>query len=97
MGKKVSAVSDKVNTTRLDILGVKNIGDTQLIFHDTPGLLQKRFLFYIVSSCSGSSKEEKELTGIAKNTLSKMDLYLTVLPICPLQNSLSMAQFRSLI
>lgn len=52
IGKKVSAVSHKVNTTRLDILGVKTIGDTQLIFHDTPGILQKRFLCFIVKSLS---------------------------------------------
>lgn len=97
MGKKVSAVSHKVNTTRLDILGVKNIGTTQLIFHDTPGLLQKRFPFYVALSCSGSSKEEKELTGIAKNTLSKMDIYLTVSLLYLLQNSLSMALSRLLI
>ena len=42
VGKKLSAVSHKVNTTRLEILGVKNIGSTQLVFHDTPGILQKR-------------------------------------------------------
>ena len=53
IGKKVSAVSHKVNTTRLDILGVKTIGDTQLIFHDTPGILQKRFLFYMYEFLSG--------------------------------------------
>jgi hypothetical protein len=25
------------------VLGVKNIGDTQLLFVDTPGILQKRY------------------------------------------------------
>ncbi|KAK8818284.1 GTP-binding protein Era [Blastocystis sp. ATCC 50177/Nand II] len=64
VGKKLSAVSHKVNTTRLEIMGVKNIGNTQLVFHDTPGLLQR----------SGSSQEEKELTSIAKQTLARMDL-----------------------
>lgn len=42
VGKKLSAVSHKVNTTRLEIMGIKNVGNTQLIFHDTPGILQKR-------------------------------------------------------
>ena len=67
VGKKLSAVSHKVNTTRLEILGVKNVGETQLVFHDTPGLMSSR-----------SSQEEKELTNIAKKALSSMDLYLTV-------------------
>ena len=68
VGKKLSAVSHKVNTTRLEIMGVKNIGNTQLVFHDTPGLLQR----------SGSSQEEKELTSIAKQTLARMDLVPTL-------------------
>ena len=40
VGKKLSAVSHKVNTTRLEILGVKNVGETQLVFHDTPDLIR---------------------------------------------------------
>lgn len=78
VGKKLSAVSHKVNTTRLEILGVKNVGETQLVFHDTPGLLQKRFGMRFGLMSSRSSQEEKELTNIAKKALSSMDLYLTV-------------------
>lgn len=78
VGKKLSAVSHKVNTTRLEILGVKNVGETQLVFHDTPGLLQKRFVMRFRLMSSRSSQEEKELTNIAKKALSSMDLYLTV-------------------
>ncbi len=37
LGEKISIVSDKPQTTRTKIMGVKNIGDTQLIFIDTPG------------------------------------------------------------
>lgn len=77
VGKKLSAVSHKVNTTRLEIMGVKNIGNTQLVFHDTPGLLQRRFAPSFLFTPSGSSQEEKELTSIAKQTLAKMDLFLT--------------------
>lgn len=42
VGKKISAVSHKVNTTRLEIVGIKNLDNTQIIYHDTPGILQKR-------------------------------------------------------
>ena len=36
--KKVSIVSPKIHTTRDVISGILNIGDTQLIFSDTPGI-----------------------------------------------------------
>ena len=78
VGKKLSAVSHKVNTTRLEILGVRNVGETQLVFHDTPGLLQKRFGTHFRLMSIRSSQEEKELTNIAKKALSSMDMYLTV-------------------
>ncbi len=38
VGHKVSIVTHKVQTTRNNIRGVTNIGDTQLIFIDTPGI-----------------------------------------------------------
>ena len=38
IGKKVSIVSDKPQTTRTRVRGILNRGDTQLIFVDTPGL-----------------------------------------------------------
>jgi len=43
IGRKLSAVSHKVNTTRTSILGIKNMDKTQLVFYDTPGILQKRY------------------------------------------------------
>lgn len=41
VGEKVSAVSHKVCTTRNNILGIYTEGNTQVLFFDTPGILQK--------------------------------------------------------
>ncbi|MCL1892113.1 MAG: GTPase Era [Alphaproteobacteria bacterium] len=40
MGRKVSAVSHKVQTTRTRLRAVKMVGDAQLIFVDTPGVFK---------------------------------------------------------
>jgi GTP-binding protein Era len=42
LGQKVSIVSRKPQTTRTRIMGVLTEGDIQLVFIDTPGLLQPR-------------------------------------------------------
>lgn len=38
IGEKIASVSSKSQTTRTKITGIKNIGDTQMVFIDTPGL-----------------------------------------------------------
>ena len=38
IGEKIASVSDKPQTTRTRITGIKTIGETQLVFFDTPGL-----------------------------------------------------------
>ena len=43
IGQTISAVSPKRNTTRSSILGVKTIKNTQLLFFDTPGLVQRGY------------------------------------------------------
>jgi GTP-binding protein Era len=40
MGRKVSIVSHKVQTTRTQLRAVKMIGETQLVFVDTPGIFK---------------------------------------------------------
>jgi len=44
LGRKVSIVSDKPQTTRTQVRGVLNRPDTQLVFVDTPGIHKPRTL-----------------------------------------------------
>jgi GTP-binding protein Era len=42
VGSKVAIVSPKVQTTRMSVRGVALVGDTQIVFVDTPGIFRPR-------------------------------------------------------
>lgn len=42
VGEKISAISHRVQTTRNPIRGIKNINETQLIFIDSPGVIDPK-------------------------------------------------------
>jgi GTPase len=59
VGEKVSIVTHKVQTTRFNIKGIYNEGDTQLVFIDTPGIFdpQKTLEKVIVRNAINSIDE----------------------------------------
>lgn len=66
VGQKVSAVSDKPNTTRNRITGIRTMNDCQLIFLDTPGIHKPR------------GKLGRTMVQTAYNALSECDLIMMV-------------------
>lgn len=56
IGQKISATSRRPQTTRRKVAGICTIGETQLIFYDTPGLLKAkdRLQERMVSAARGS-------------------------------------------
>ncbi|NSW88729.1 GTPase Era [bacterium] len=61
-GRKISAVSDKPNTTRNKILGVYNSEDCQIIFLDTPGIQKSsKFLNRIMVQSSYQAIGESDV------------------------------------
>jgi len=59
LGTKIAITSDKPQTTRNRILGIKNLENAQLIFFDTPGIHQPKSLFgkYMVEVALASCKD----------------------------------------
>ncbi|MBI3809216.1 MAG: 50S ribosome-binding GTPase, partial [Nitrospirae bacterium] len=43
LGEKVAIISDKPQTTRTRILGVKHLPGAQMVFLDTPGIHKPKF------------------------------------------------------
>ncbi len=75
IGEKVSIVTHKVQTTRFNIKGILNEGDTQLVFIDTPGLFDaKRPL-------------EKAIFRNAINSFEEADIICLMFDINKLKNA----------
>ncbi len=58
LNNKISIVSHKVQTTKEKISGVINLNNSQLIFTDTPGIIQNRK--YKIKSLARSIQDEEE-------------------------------------
>ncbi len=70
LGRKVSIVTPKPGTTRIRVLGVKNIPETaQIVFLDTPGIYQPK----------GSDFLGKSMLQVAKQSLEDADLVLFII------------------
>ncbi len=78
VGEKVSAVSNKPNTTRCSMLGRRLVGSTDLLFFDTPGIIQSRFHFLCRMTCSFASSPEKQLAKVAESTIERLDAIIAV-------------------
>ncbi|MBR3510689.1 MAG: GTPase Era [Alphaproteobacteria bacterium] len=66
MGRKVSIVSHKVQTTRTRLRAIKMVGDRQLIFVDTPGVFKP------------SRRLDRAMVGAAMSALDDADAVLLV-------------------
>jgi len=66
LGEKISIISDRPQTTRNKILGVRNIEGAQLIFLDTPGIHKGKYLM------------DKLMVKEAMSSLEGADLILAV-------------------
>ena len=64
MGRKVSIVSHKVQTTRTRLRAVKMVGDKQLIFVDTPGIFKP------------SRRLDRAMVGAAMSAMDEADAVL---------------------
>lgn len=67
MGRKVSIVSHKVQTTRTRLRAVKMVGDKQLIFVDTPGVFKP------------ARRLDRAMVGAAMDAVSDADAVLLIL------------------
>ena len=67
MGRKVSIVSHKVQTTRTRLRAVKMVGDRQRIFVDTPGVFKP------------ARRLDRAMVGAAMEALSDADAVLLIL------------------
>ena len=64
VGEKISIQNKKINTTQVNVIGIKNINENQLIFYDTPG---SNFL-------KSLNKESKKLKLNLWNSIDESDI-----------------------
>lgn len=69
MGRKVSIVSHKVQTTRTRLRAVKMVGDKQLIFVDTPGVFKP------------ARRLDRAMVGAAMDAISDADAVLLLVDV----------------
>ncbi len=81
MGLKASIVSHKVQTTRTQIRAVKMVGDTQIVFIDTPGIFRpaRRLDRAMVSSAYGSLSDADATLLIMDATKGITDTIKTII------------------
>lgn len=66
VGERIASVSDKPQTTRTRITGIKTVGETQMVFMDTPGLHKPK------------NKLSNYMLQAAKDAVTDMDVVLFV-------------------
>ena len=69
MGRKVSIVSHKVQTTRTNLRAIKMVGARQLIFVDTPGIFRP------------SRRLDRAMVGAAMDALTDADAVLLIIDV----------------
>lgn len=67
IGEKIASVSNKPQTTRTRITGIKTVGDTQMVFIDTPGLHKPK------------NKLSDHMLNTVKESVTDMDAILFVM------------------
>ncbi|MFQ5580598.1 MAG: GTPase Era [Nitrospiria bacterium] len=71
LGQKIAIVTDKPQTTRNRILGIRNLPESQMIFFDTPGIHQPK------------TKLNQRMVQTAYSSLSEVDLILMLIEATP--------------
>ncbi len=66
VGEKIASVSNKPQTTRTRITGIKTVGSTQMVFMDTPGLHKPK------------NKLSSHMLSMARSSVADMDAVLFV-------------------
>ncbi|MBX3145765.1 MAG: GTPase Era [Gemmatimonadales bacterium] len=68
VGEPLSMVSPKAQATRLPVVGIRTEGESQIVFHDLPGLLDPSYLL------------QSRMVGLALRDLARSDLVLHLHP-----------------